>query len=201
MLKGLYNLYYGLTPFSYLLVFPHFFANYEFMIDKIIFTCFLNFLFSFSLPPPLFMVFLLIIPLFYWLLHFWSGDLFFSYFTNFLISFFKFFLIFVVPIQFQVSSFINLALFYHLLHFLFLNFYPFFLFIPPFLFLFLFPHPPFPLHISITPLWWFPQYSLIFPSFSLIAAFHSSSIVWCNSDLVIFSPILQISSSVSSNSS
>ena len=151
MLKGLYNLYYGLTPFSSLLVFPHFLLIINLRLIKL-FSHFSLICYLASLFSLLFIVFLLIIPLFYWLLHFRSGDLFFSYFTNFLISFFKFFLIFVVSIQFQVSSFINLALFYHLLHFLFLNFYPFFLFFFPFSFLFLCPHSLFPLHISITPL-------------------------------------------------
>ena len=58
----------------------------------------------------------------------------------------------------------------------FLFFLPFsFLFLPPFSFLFLPPHSSVHLYIPITPLWWFPQYSLTFPSFSLVAAFHSSS--------------------------
>ena len=81
---------------------------------------------------------------------------------------------------------------YHQLLFLFLKFYPFSLFFS-FCISFLLPHSPLPPHIQITPLRWFLQYSLTFPSFSLVAAFHSSSLFSSTSDPAISFPILQFS--------
>ena len=69
-------------------------------------------------------------------------------------------------------------LFLSLIYIFFLSFFLFFHF-------FLFPHSPFPLHIPITPLWWFPQYPWHFPPFLLsiplffsflhLVSLHSSS--------------------------
>ena len=116
-------------------------------IDKIIFTFFLNFLFSFSFP---------------------SFSLVSAFYSSSIVSCISDPAIFFLMLQISSSVSSNssfllfqcnfphslawLHLIYHQLLFLFLNFNPFFLFFPPFSF-FLFPHSPlFPLHILITPL-------------------------------------------------
>ena len=51
------------------------------------------------------------------------------------------------------------------------EFLPLFLFFPPFSFLFLLPHSSCPLHIPITPLWWFLNIHWHFPPFLLLLLF------------------------------
>ena len=178
-----------MAPFSSLLFLSTFLLI---SIDKIIFTFFLKFWFSF---------------LFYCLLHFPSGYnvwfyfcfVFYFYFANFFISFFLQILHFVVSIQF--SSFISFASFKFIISCFsfpwvsthFFSFFYFFFFFLTLLFLFKSQL----LHCD------FPQYSLIFSSFSLVAAFHSSSLFSSISDsafyFLFFSFLLHLFSSHSSS--
>ena len=106
---GLHNLYH--KPWNHLDLFLSSHMFWLITINKIIFIFLQHPLYPLSLSFPSFsLVFTCFcFPfLFHCLLHFRSGDL-FSFFANFFISSFKFFLIFVVSIQF--SSFISLASF------------------------------------------------------------------------------------------
>ena len=179
-----------MAPFSSLLVFSHFWLI---TINKIILPFFLNFLFTLSLFPFSCFNFSF---LFYCLLHFRSNN-FFSYFflqiSSSVSSNSSSFLLFQ-------SSFPHSLAWLHLkLLFIFLNFYPFFSLFSSFNSLSF--SSPLPLHIPITPLWWFPQYSLTFPSFSLVAAFHSSSLFSSTSDLAISFPFFSFLCLFSSHSS
>ena len=153
------------------LVFPYFLLI---TIDKIIFTFFLNFLFksTVSVFPP-FLLFLLkfhsssIVSCI-------SNPVIFFLFYKFLHQFLQIFPHF--SCFNPGSSSIRLASFKFIISCLSFSWISTpFLFFPPFSFLFLLPHSSLPIHFPITPLWWFLQYSLTFPSFSFVAAFHSSS--------------------------
>ena len=176
-----------MATFSSFLVFPHLLLI---TIDRIILTFFLNFLFTLSLFPPFLLfcfnfILLLLSPAF-------SIRRSWSYFTNFFISFFKFFLISVVSIQF--SSSISLTSFkfiigcssFSWISTAFSPFSSFFISFSSSLFS----------SSSYTnyTMWLFPPYSFIFPSFTLVSAFHSSSIFPFISDPAIAFPILQFSS-------
>ena len=137
-------------------------------IDKIIFNFFLNFPFTLSLFPP-FILFLL---------EFYSSSI-VSCISNPAI-FFLFYKFLHQFLQILPNFSLFQSRFPHSLAWLQITLSsvalstPFFHF-SSFFISFLLPHFSLPLHIPITPLWWFPQYSLTFPSFSLVAAFHSSS--------------------------